>query len=216
MVVVRRHPTAIRTRTGWAMTPTQTLIPQDWTEVASPPRELSEAVAKLVPPGDGPIPTDQLMRFSAEVAAREELWRPLVVADPNRRRYRLLYEDDRVDIWLIMWMPGQCTSYHDHAISGVGLVGVEGIVIERQLTLPSGCAEVEVHPGLTREGPAGYIHSVTHRQGTPAITIHAYSPPLMEVGAYRVDENGILRRETEHGRRELIDNTIAQIAPDIV
>ena len=216
MVVVQRHPTAIRTRTGWTMTQMQTIIPQDWTEVISPPRELSEAVSRLVPPGDGPIPTDQLARFSAEVAARDELWRPLVVADPNRRRYRLLYEDDRVDIWLIMWMPGQGTGYHDHAISGVGLVGVEGVVIEKQMTLPSGCAEVEVRPGLSREGPAGYIHSVTHHEGTPAITIHAYSPPLMEVGGYRVDENGILRRETEHGRRELIDNTIAKIAPDIV
>jgi predicted metal-dependent enzyme (double-stranded beta helix superfamily) len=197
------------------MAPTDTLKPQDWTEVVSPPAELLAAIRELVPAGDGPLTTEQLVRLSAEIAAHEELWRPLVVADPDRRRYRLLYEDDRVDSWLIMWMPGQGTGFHDHAISGVGLVGVDGAVTEKQMRLPSGSFDVEVRNGDTREGPAGYIHSVAHLEGTPAITIHSYSPPLMEVAQYRVDENGVLRRETEHGRRELIDNTIAEVAPDL-
>ena len=197
------------------MAPTDTLKPQDWTEVVSPPAELLAAIRELVPAGDGPLTTEQLVRLSAEIAAHEELWRPLVGADPDRRRYRLLYEDDRVDSWLIMWMPGQGTGFHDHAISGVGLVGVDGAVTEKQMRLPSGSFDVEVRNGDTREGPAGYIHSVAHLEGTPAITIHSYSPPLMEVAQYRVDENGVLRRETEHGRRELIDNTIAEVAPDL-
>ena len=197
------------------MAPTDTLKPQDWTEVVPPPAELLAAIRELVPAGDGPLTTEQLVRLSAEIAAHEELWRPLVVADPDRRRYRLLYEDDRVDSWLIMWMPGQGTGFHDHAISGVGLVGVDGAVTEKQMRLPSGSFDVEVRNGDTREGPAGYIHSVAHLEGTPAITIHSYSPPLMEVAQYRVDENGVLRRETEHGRRELIDNTIAEVAPDL-
>lgn len=197
------------------MASTDTLKPQDWTEVVSPPAELLAAIRELVPAGDGPLTTEQLVRLSAEIAAHEELWRPLVVADPARRRYRLLYEDDRVDSWLIMWMPGQGTGFHDHAISGVGLVGVDGAVTEKQMRLPSGSFDVEVRNGDTREGPAGYIHSVAHLEGTPAITIHSYSPPLMEVAQYRVDENGVLRRETEHGRRELIDNTIAEVAPDL-
>ena len=197
------------------MASTDTLKPQDWTEVVSPPAELLAAIRELVPAGDGPLTTEQLVRLSAEIAAHEELWRPLVVADPERRRYRLLYEDDRVDSWLIMWMPGQGTGFHDHAISGGGLVGVDGAVTEKQMRLPSGSFDVEVRNGDTREGPAGYIHSVAHLEGTPAITIHSYSPPLMEVAQYRVDENGVLRRETEHGRRELIDNTIAEVAPDL-
>jgi hypothetical protein len=37
----------------------------------------------------------------------------------------------------------------------------------------------------------------------------------MEVAQYRVDEHGVLRRESEHGRRELIDNTIADVAPEL-
>ncbi len=198
------------------MASADTLPPQDWNEVVSPPQEIADGVAALLPAGDGPIPTDQLAALSTQVAERDDLWRPLVVADPNRRRYRLLYEDDRVDVWLILWMPGQGTGYHDHAISGVGIAGAEGVAVEKQMTLPSGSLDVEIRKGVTREGPAGYIHSVAHAEGTPAITIHSYSPPLLEVGQYRVDDDGVLRREIEHGRRELIDNTIADVAPDIV
>lgn len=199
------------------MASAEIVTPQDWTEVVSPPAEIADGVAAFVPDTAGqPLTTRQLADLSQAIAEREELWRPLVVADPDRRRYRLLYEDDRVDVWVIMWMPGQGTGYHDHAISGVGVCGAEGMAIEKQMVLPEGHSEVEVRPGVRREGPAGYIHSVAHGEGTPAVTIHSYSPPLMEVGQYRVDEQGVLRREIEHGRRELLDNTIAEIAPEIV
>ncbi len=199
------------------MASTHTLKPQDWTEVVSPPQAVADAVGALVPDTRGePLTTAQLAALSTAIAADENLWRPLVVADTERRRYRLMYEDDRVDIWVAMWMPGQGTGYHDHAISGVGVAGADGMALEKQMLLPSGASEVEMRLGVTREGPSGYIHSVAHGEGTPAVTIHSYSPPLMEVGQYRVDDNGTLQRHIEHGRQELLDNTIAKIAPDIV
>ena len=42
-------------------------------------------------------------------------------------------------------------------------------------------------PGVVRTGPGGYIHSVSHVAGEPAISIHAYSPPLTCVGQYRAE-----------------------------
>ena len=199
------------------MVPPQTLTPQDWTEVVSPPREIADAVARLVPDTDGAnLTTAQLADLSQAIAEDESIWRPMVIADGERRRYRLLFEDDRLDVWVIMWMPGQGTGYHDHSHSAVGLCGAEGAAIEKQMTLPSGHTEVVVRPGVRREGPVGYIHSVAHLEGAPAITIHSYSPPLVEVGQYRADADGRLTRTPEHGRRELLDNTIGQIAPDIV
>jgi len=199
------------------MASTDTLTPQDWTDVVSPPEEISSAVAAMIPDTNGePLTTAQLAALSTAIAQDESLWRPLVVADPERRRYRLMFEDARLDVWVIMWMPGQGTGYHDHALSGVGVAGAEGMAIEKQMMLPSGHSEVEIRPGVTREGPSGYIHSVAHGEGTPAVTIHSYSPPLIEVGQYRVDQNGILVREIEDGRRELLDHTIEKIAPDLV
>ena len=41
--------------------------------------------------------------------------------------------------------------------------------------------------GRSRNGAGGYIHSVAHVDGEPAVSIHAYSPPLMVVGQYSQD-----------------------------
>jgi predicted metal-dependent enzyme (double-stranded beta helix superfamily) len=192
------------------------MTPQDWHEVVSPPQHIQDAVAALVPDTNGePLTTAQLADLSEAIANDASIWRELIVADPHRRRYRLLFEDERLDAWVIMWMPGQGTGFHDHALSGVGLCGAEGAVSEKQMTLPSGHTEVIVTPGVRREGPSGYIHSVAHHEGGPAITIHSYSPPLIEVGQYRVDEEAHLMRFPEPGRRELLDNTISRLAPDL-
>ena len=195
---------------------TETMTPQDWHEVVSPPAHIQAAVAALVPDTGGePLTTAQLADLSEAIANDPSIWRELIVTDPARRRYRLLFEDDRLDAWVIMWMPGQGTGFHDHAHSGVGLCGAEGVALEKQMLLPSGCTEVEIRPGTRREGPAGYIHSVAHLEGAPAITIHSYSPPLVEVGQYRADAEGHLTRTPEPGRRELLDHTIGALAPEL-
>ena len=49
---------------------------------------------------------------------------------------------------------------------------------------------VRMTPGVSRSGPGGYIHAVAHHAGEPAVSIHAYSPPLVRVGQYRRDPAG--------------------------
>ena len=79
----------------------------------------------------------------------------------------------------------------------------------RAVSVRTGCAsaqpeiEFQLRPGDTRRGGPGYIHRVQHAVGEPAVTIHVYSPPLDEVGQYRLDENGVIRREAAPGRVEL-------------
>ena len=187
----------------------------DWDEVLTPPQDLAAATRELIPAKSllSPVELEQL---AIAIRDRPELWEPLLVIDAHRRRYRLLFEDERTDIWVLCWMPGQSTGFHDHDISDVGIAIAQGMVVERQLRLPTGATAVELRHGDTRQGPAGYIHSVAHGEGLPAVSIHCYSPPLMKVGQYRVDENGVLGRDAEHGRRELVDETIARIAPELV
>ena len=43
--------------------------------------------------------------------------------------------------------------------------------------------------------PAVAIHRVLHAGDAPAVTIHAYSPPLTRTGAYRLGPDGELERE---------------------
>ena len=70
-----------------------------------------------------------------------------------------------------------------------------------------------LRPGDIRRGPAGYMHSAAWGEGTPTVSIHCYSPPLLRVGQYTVDEHGILPRRSEHGRHELMDHTVGAADP---
>jgi len=161
-------------------------------------------------PHEGVLSPDELEQLARDIAARPELWGPLTHADPERRRYELLYEDDRLDAWVLSWMPGQATGFHDHYISSVGLCVASGSVQEDWLRYGADPVEWDLREMDSRAGGPGYIHRVQHDSGEPAVTIHAYSPRLDWVGQYRIDGQGILRREPSPGRNELRPQLIAE------
>ncbi len=162
-------------------------------------------------PHEGMLTPEELERLATDVYDRRELWEPLVRVDPDQRRYELLYEDEQVDAWVLSWMPGQGTGFHDHYISGVGICVAAGGVREDLLVYGHDDLELHLRAGDSRQGGPGYIHRVRHEAGEPAVTIHIYSPRLDWVGQYRLDEEtGIVRREVRPGRNELTDQLIAQ------
>ena len=58
-------------------------------------------------------------------AAEEGLWRPYVRHDADMRFYQQLYRDPNLDVWLICWVSGQSTGYHDHDRSSGAVVVCE-------------------------------------------------------------------------------------------
>ena len=50
---------------------------------------------------------------------------------------------------------------------------------------------------------ASDIHRVLDAGGEPAITIHAYSPPLDRIGSYEIEASGQLRRHAVACEQEL-------------
>ena len=168
---------------------------------------LAERTGELIDQ-PGFLSEDELVEIVRRIADTPEIWRPLVVVDGERRRYELLLEDDRIDVWVLSWMPGQRTGFHDHDLSRVGLVCAQGALDEGSLTLGGDAESVRMTAGVSRSGAGGYIHAIAHHAGAPAVSIHAYSPPLTCVGQYRAGPDGRLRREAEHGRKELKDTTI--------
>ena len=115
-----------------------------------------------------------------------------------------------MDAWILSWMPGQGTGFHDHYISGVGLCVASGC----RARGPDGVRQPSTSPGScgagdTRQGGPGYIHRVSHDEGTPAVTVHVYSPRLDWVGQYRLAEDGVVQREVRPGRNELTEQLIA-------
>ena len=159
-------------------------------------------------PHGGLLTPDELEDVARRLAARTEVWEPLVHKDAGRRRYELLYEDDRMDAWLLSWMPGQGTGFHDHYISGVGLCVARGSVREDLMAYDAQHVSRQLEVGDSRKGGPGYIHRVDHHDGLPAVTVHVYSPRLDWVGQYRIDEEGIVQREVRPGREELTEQHI--------
>lgn len=162
-------------------------------------------------PHAGVLTPEELENVARSIAGRPEIWEPLARLDPARRCYELVYEDERMDAWVLSWMPGQGTGFHDHYISSVGLAVARGAVQEDQLVYGAPPVERRLQAGDTRRGDATYIHRVTHAAGEPAVTVHVYSPRLDWVGQYRIDETtGVVRREPAPGRRELKEQLIAE------
>src|SRR5262245_10996490 len=110
--------------------------------------ELAARTSELLD-APGTLSVSALEELVRRLADRPDLWRPLIVVDRERRRYELLYEDERVDIWVLSWMPGQRTGYHDHDRSGVGLVCVQGELDEGSLAFASEGDTVRMTAGVS-------------------------------------------------------------------
>jgi predicted metal-dependent enzyme (double-stranded beta helix superfamily) len=148
----------------------------------------------MIEPAQHDLGQDELTRLVAGLAARPEAWQHLVVHRDDARTYVELHRDEHVAVWLICWMNDHDTGYHDHDLSA-GAVGVAaGAVREERLVIGG---EPLVRVAAAGEafafGPAD-IHRVAHAGHEPAVTIHAYSPPLWRMGAYEVLDSGVLRR----------------------
>jgi hypothetical protein len=163
-----------------------------------------------ITPHEGILNPVELEQVACAIASRPELWTPHTHADTERRRYELVYEDDRMDAWVLSWMPGQATGFHDHYISSVGLCIAQGRVLEDQMRYGGEPIERRLSTGDSRGGDPSYIHRVRHEDGVPAVTIHVYSPPLEWVGQYRLGDDGVVRREPSPGRSELRPQLISE------
>ena len=130
----------------------------------------------------------------ARLALRPDTWSPLVRHDPRDRVFEEIFRDEHLSAWLICWMPGQETGFHDHAGSSGAVTVVSGSVLERRVT-PHGDVVGHLRSrGEVFDFGADLVHCVRHHGTQPATTLHAYSPPLLGMGAY-VARDGRLQRD---------------------
>jgi quercetin dioxygenase-like cupin family protein len=137
------------------------------------------------------------------LAADPERWRHLISHDPDQRIYEELIRDESVSVWLICWSEDQDTGFHDHDISSGAVAVVSGAVREERLTVGGEPAGRVVGEGESFTFNAFDIHRVLHDGDEPAVTIHAYSPPLWRMGAYLVEPDGTLQRHSVSYAEEL-------------
>lgn len=146
---------------------------------------------------------DELRALAADVAAQPELWSEHVRHDPSERVFEQVLRDEHVDVWLICWSEDHDTGFHDHDVSSGAVAVVAGAVREERLALGRDTVARTVGAGGSFTFAAADIHRVLHAGEGPAVTIHAYSPPLVRMGAYVVEPGGELRRHAVSYEEEL-------------
>jgi rhodanese-related sulfurtransferase/mannose-6-phosphate isomerase-like protein (cupin superfamily) len=133
--------------------------------------------------------------------ASSDGWLDRVRLRADHRWYERLYYGPDYDIWAISWLPGQSTGFHDHGESSGAFVVATGTLEEH----PAGERARIIHPGELRAFGPDYTHDVRNVSNAPAISIHAYSPPLDEMNEYELDGSRLVPRERASERTETSD-----------
>src|ERR1700721_1829513 len=133
--------------------------------------------------------------------ASSDGWMDRVRLRTEHRWYERLYQGPDHDIWVISWLPGQSTGFHDHGQSSGAFVVATGLLEEYR----PGEQPLAIHPGKPRAFGPDYAHDVRNVSLAPAVSIHAYSPPLTDMNEYELDGSRLVRRERATERTETLD-----------
>jgi predicted metal-dependent enzyme (double-stranded beta helix superfamily) len=140
--------------------------------------------------------------LAAEVrrlTARPAEWVARVRLDPEGRWYERIHITDDVEVWLISWLPGQSTGFHDHGGSA-GAFGVVWGALDESVTTRRGTTSLvtQVTAGDVRSFGPRYVHDVRNSStGSVAVSVHAYSPPLSSMNRYDLLPGGLAVTGTE-------------------
>jgi rhodanese-related sulfurtransferase/mannose-6-phosphate isomerase-like protein (cupin superfamily) len=146
---------------------------------------------------------EELANIVSRFASSNE-WIDRVRLRVDRRWYERLYLGPDYDIWVISWLPGQSTGFHDHGESSGAFVVTSGVLEEH---LP-GETILEIRSGQSRAFGTDYAHDVQNVSLAPAISIHAYSPPLDEMNEYELDGSLLVPRERRIEIAETLDEDL--------
>jgi hypothetical protein len=173
---------------------------------ATRPAQLSPAVPGLVQPGlvqsrpvqsrpvqagRAPLSPARLAGLAGAVAADPGQWRQVVRYTTGDRWYTRLELTQDYEIWLLSWLPGQRTGFHDHGGASGALAVAAGDLLERTAVVGrTSIASRTLLAGTVRSFGPGYLHDVVGA-GQPAVSVHAYSPPLALMRRYEMTPAGL-------------------------
>ena len=130
-----------------------------------------------------------LSALATRLAEQTALWEPLVEYDPVSRYYARLARETDFEAWLLTWVPGQGTDWHDHGGSAGAFVTLRGTLTEQHAVIGPDGPRIspyirELSAGSLRSFGRKHIHKVTNNDLEPAVSLHVYSPALVEMNGY--------------------------------
>ena len=131
-------------------------------------------------------------------AATGGRWPGLVRYTEHERWYRRLAGSDDHEVWLLAWLPGQRTGFHDHCGSAGAFTVVLGSLQEHTVRRGAAAPAARGLPagGVRSFGPR-HVHEVVNASAGPAVSIHAYSPPLAGMRRYQLSQRGLVLAAVE-------------------
>ena len=136
----------------------------------------------------------ELTTIARRVADQPELWQGLVRFETSKRWYVRLEQGAGYEVWLLTWLAGQQTGFHDHGESAGAFTITSGCLTERAVAAgrpePAGRT---LRAGAVRSFGPNYVHDVRNDQTEPAISVHAYSPALTSMRRFELADTGLLR-----------------------
>ena len=103
-----------------------------------------------------------------------------VIPEGSARRWGLAYATADVEVWVIAWPPGSGLGMHDHDDSTAAVRVVDGRLRERYVA-DDGDVRLRWLGDRTTVLPHDHVHEVINTGTIPAVSIHAYSPPIAEM-----------------------------------
>jgi hypothetical protein len=162
---------------------------------------LSAAPLSAAPASAARLSPARLAQVAAAIAASPALWRPLVRFSADRRWYCRLGPagpDPAYELWLLSWLPGQRTGFHDHGDAAGAFAVADGELLEA--TARPGRREVgrrALGAGAVRAFGPAHLHEVRNAGDRPAVSVHAYSPALSLMRRYEMTAAGLVAVGTE-------------------
>jgi predicted metal-dependent enzyme (double-stranded beta helix superfamily) len=172
--------------------------------IADARREFAKQRKRPLPVAlDRELETDEMRELALAISERPELWQDHLHHDPEQRTYTRILHNDNVEAYVICWLDGHDTGFHDHDVSSGALAVVQGQVYEDRLTIGGAPLTKLMAGGQSVIFDAAAIHRVRHAGAGPAVTIHVYSPPIRQMGQYEFEEGGTLKRFARASDEEL-------------
>ena len=140
------------------------------------------------------------------LAGRPEDWMHRVQLRCGERWFECVEQGPNHDVWLISWLPGQGTGFHDHGGSSGAFAVVLGALEEHR----AGADPLIVRSGEARAFGSEYAHDVRNVSQAPAVSIHAYSPPLTRMNKYELAGEQLVPLGIEDDTRAQAARTAAE------
>lgn len=137
------------------------------------------------------IPLSELKRTLADLSITLDDVRPFVKFDVDGYRRNLVHAGPAYQALVLCWRNGQRSPIHDHRGSSCGVrvlhgTGLETVFERARNRMIYAVRSREMRPGSICATQDEDIHQVSNLadDGSDLVTLHVYSPPLLQMGTY--------------------------------